>query len=329
MDHRCQAIKANGRTCNARARIGGHVCKLHANMFVRYGEQEMLARAQRALADREARNRRTHARLYGEIDEVLQPRTGYVLGGINRNLTVRDTVREPFRTYFQELFPQINRLVDDIYLLDIRFGGHMRTFVEQIREELDALPRPDGELGRFAADAQNVHTTAAVKQTKDVIDRVLRIAVPDDYKSPNLSTMAEVLGGVKMSKPAAQQFAVKYCADEDIYDYGKGIYARVADAVWQFVKNSPDRTDLCKIMGVELTDSVGMCAQGNLTRLCNVLAGYLDGINTESLGEQLQRRMAALMVLDSDIDRLTQGKSVLQELAVPEAEWGAWLEALA
>ena len=140
--------------------------------------------------------------------------------------------------------------------------------------------------------------------------------------------MGEIVLECPLTKKAAWQFSSKYCADEDIYEYGAGIYARVTDCVWQYIKNSPDKADLCKIFAQELQDSVGMCAQGNLTRLCNVLAGYLDGINMETQGEQLQRRMALLMDLNDPAVRLAQGRALLAELAVPVDQHVAWLEAL-
>lgn len=188
---------------------------------------------------------------------------------------------------------------------------------------------PQGELARFVQDNQNVHTEVSVRQTKDVIACVLRIPVPAEYKSPSLKTMGEIVLECPMTKKAAFQFTSKYCADEDIYEYGAGIYARVTDCVWQYIKNSPDKADLCKIFAQEMEDSIGMCAQGNLTRLCNVLSGYLEGVNMESTGEQLQRRMALLMEVDRPEDRLAQGRALLEELHIPNAEWRAWLDALA
>jgi hypothetical protein len=43
-----------------------------------------------------------------------------------------------------------------------------------------------------------------------------------------------------------------------------------------YSKHSPNNEDLKKILASELEDNIGMCQQGNLTRLCNILSGYLD-----------------------------------------------------
>jgi hypothetical protein len=110
---------------------------------------------------------------------------------------------------------------------------------------------------------------------------------------------------------------------------GKGIYGKVLDGVWQYIRNSPDKADLCKILKQELKDNIGMCAQGNLTRLCNVLAGYMDGIgNHESAAERVGRLLPKLMDIEDEEQRVSMGKEVLRESGIAEGEWGVWLEAL-
>jgi hypothetical protein len=98
--------------------------------------------------------------------------------------------------------------------------------------------------------------------------------------------------------------AAKYCNNEDIYDMGPGIYAKVLNSVWQFIKNSEHSDDLKKILASELVDSVGMCAQGNLSRICNVLTGYMDGLDVRSDREVLGDKMAQLRNIE-DVQQRT------------------------
>ena len=99
--------------------------------------------------------------------------------------------------------------------------------------------------------------------------------------------------------------------------------------MWQFISNSPDKKDLKKILQSELRDNIGMCAQGNLSRICNVLQGYLEGIGQkEALNTILGREFAKLMQVESEIERLNQGKLVLFNNNVPEDQWESWLEPL-
>lgn len=370
----CQAIKQNGEMCGKRCRAGGRWCGTHLNVFNRDGEAAVLPPQaeidrRRAAVQRQINNRRraNHSLVWRMLSRALEDRTNIPLNQGHRpalrNITVAQNIQEPFRAYFQQVFPRINALIERIYNDDLEVFEAAEALAAEIRRDaplgvvplpanlnqllveealvaLNVLPPPvpnlraparqRGELEAFAADRQNVHTEAAVRQTKDVVDRVLRIAVPEEYRYPHIKTLGEImLDCSTLTGKAAWQLTSKYCAGEDIYEYGPGIYGRVTDAVWQFVRNSPDKADLCKILATELQDSIGMCAQGNLSRICNVLAGYLEGVNMESPGEQLQRRMAEVSKVADNAVRLEQGRALLRELAVPDAEWQPWLEALA
>jgi hypothetical protein len=124
--------------------------------------------------------------------------------------------------------------------------------------------------------------------------------------------------------------SAKYCSDEQIYDLGHGIYASVLNSVWQYIKASHDSADLKKILKDEMTDNIGMCAQGNLSRLCNILSGYIDGVGveTKSRNEIIGDRFALLMSIDNTDDRFQRGRAILAELNVPADERHDWLEAL-
>ena len=120
-----------------------------------------------------------------------------------------------------------------------------------------------------------------------------------------------------------------YCSDATIYDLEPGIFGKVVDGVWQFISKSPNKQDLKKILTSELRDNIGMCAQGNLSRICNVLQGYLEGIGQkESLSEILGREFPKLMEIENQVEREARGAAILRENNVPENQWENWLEPL-
>jgi hypothetical protein len=132
-----------------------------------------------------------------------------------------------------------------------------------------------------------------------------------------------------LSPKSAWQFASMYCSDATIYDLEPGIFGKVMDGVWQFISKSPDKQDLKKILASELRDNIGMCAQGNLSRICNVLQGYLEGIGQkESVNTILGREFGKLMDLENQVERESRGAAILRENNVPEGEWETWLEPL-
>ena len=100
--------------------------------------------------------------------------------------------------------------------------------------------------------------------------------------------------------------------------------------MWQYIKSSDDKDDLCKILKQELQDNVGMCMQGNLSRLCNVLAGYLEGIGSaESIAEVLGREFPKLWEIDNADERVAHGNKILDRMAVMDtAKREEWIASL-
>lgn len=187
-------------------------------------------------------------------------------------------------------------------------------------------------LAQFTADPQNVHTTAMVRQTKEIVEKVRKIPVPEEYRwnmNYTSRTAGEIIAECKLSIHASCQMLTQYSHKTAIYDIEEGIYGKVLDSVWQFIKNSPDKEDLCRILKQEMEDNIGMCAQGNLTRLCNILAGYMEGIGPqESPAEILGRKLPLLMGVEDENDRLKLAYNLLVDLKIPESHWLFWVEPL-
>jgi hypothetical protein len=232
--------------------------------------------------------------------------------------------------------PSVRAIVNDIIIAlgdrirEIEHAPGLDLFFEDQPPVIGPGPLPG--LAAFVQDPQNVHTTVVVTQTMEIIRTVRRIAVPEEYRwnrdtvSP---TIGEIIANCKLSSSAAATMFNKYVSAETVYDLEEGIYGKVLDSVWQYVKASPDKADLCAILKQEMTDNVGMCAQGNLTRICNILAGYLDGIGSqESVAERLGRLFPPLMEIEDEAERLRAAEAILTENAVPRDEWSAWVDAV-
>jgi hypothetical protein len=195
-----------------------------------------------------------------------------------------------------------------------------------------AAPNPNENMAAFARDRQNVHTTAAVKQIKHNINVIRQIFVPEEYRwNPTKisKTYREIVFDCDLSPKGNWQFASYYCNNAQIYDLEEGIFGIMTDGVWQYIRDSEDKRCLINILKRELEDNIGMCAQGNLSRICNVLSGYLPGIGqSESISSILGREFPKLMEIEREPDRLRQGERILRENNVPEAEWEVWLDPL-
>ena len=203
---------------------------------------------------------------------------------------------------------------------------------QNIPIEIHPLPQQERNLENIVNDRQNVHTTEVVRQTKEIVERICRIPVPEEYRWHPINssrTPFEIGLECKLSQSAAWQMISQYAQDTAIYDIEPGIYGKVLDSMWQYVKNSSEKESLCAIIKSELEDNVGMCAQGNLSRICNVLAGVMEGVGSqESLSERLGRLFGPLLEIDSQEERTQQGLNILKENNVPKDEWVNWLDGL-
>jgi len=195
-------------------------------------------------------------------------------------------------------------------------------------------PAPVGErgIGDIARDNQSIHTTEVVRHTKEIVAKVREIPVPEGYRWDReicSKTPGEIIAECRLTQKAAHQMMSQYAQDTPIYDIEEGIYGKVLDSVWQFVKGHAEKDSLVAIIREEMQGNIGMCAQGNLTRICNVLSGYLDGVGVkETLAEKLGRLLPPLREIADGYIRHMRVTELLREHDVPYAEWDTWIDAV-
>ena len=193
---------------------------------------------------------------------------------------------------------------------------HIRTL------SIGLAVRREAELEVFGNDAQNVHRTATVSYIKQIFDTLMTIEVPTNQK-----TLGLVLTNCNLSDEATMQTARFYTEKVNIYEIDKA-YTRALDAVVAYIETHPEKTELYERVAQELTDNIGMCAQGNLSRICNILSGYIDGVAPPvSTREMMQNKISAI-AMDSEGNKIERAKAYMREINVPEAEWGPWIEAV-
>lgn len=195
--------------------------------------------------------------------------------------------------------------------------------------------RRNGELGKLAGDAQNVHTGIVVKHTNDGTEKLLSIPVPKDQK-----TLPEITAAVMMKltiykfnkvidvlSDMGRWYACHTCREEGDY-----LYKRVLDGLWARIRsetNAETQKELIHRLYQEIHESNGMCCEGHISRLVNVMVGFDDAFAPPvSFGELLQNKMAAIYAMDIDTaEKVKQATAYFDELGVPAAERTAWIEA--
>jgi len=205
----------------------------------------------------------------------------------------------------------------------------IRAANELARLNVEQNAQRQDRFQQIANDNQSVHTSEVVNLVKKNVMIILKIPVPPEY-AWNMNylskTPGEVIAECNLSLHAGCQMLTHYCSPLSVYEIGIGIYGKTLDAVWQHIKTSEDSIVLKKTLKQELEDNIGMCAQGNLTRVANILNGILEGLKqNEGYKSILQRVLPTLLHLPLE-ERMIKAKDVMKENNVPDDEWVVWLD---
>jgi hypothetical protein len=210
-----------------------------------------------------------------------------------------------------------------------------RRRVDEVIDRRDGrapIPRPV-DLERLARDRQNVHTAAVVQQTNAGEEKLL--AVRTDGRPVGLRVLrcfaarGGSLGGVlRVANDVEHWYNYATCRTP-----GDRLYARVLEGLWTLIEQQPAevRAELKERLWEEASESVGMCTEGHLGRLVNVMAGFDDAFQPrKSVGESVQEKIAEISGMDIPTEeKVSLARKFLTELAISAEEQAPWLDALA
>ena len=196
-------------------------------------------------------------------------------------------------------------------------------------------PRAPG-LGAIAVDRQNVHTTAVSKQTNELTQKILEKGGDDNKRH---SRPADAIAYWLIRRTVTLSQLSTLSADiERFYnlvtvrttnDYA---YRRLFNALCAIIAqySGEMRKELMKRFSEECIEAVGMCAEGHMTRLCNVLVGFDDVFKPPvPIGELLQQKISAISETSASLEeKLSAARAVFEELQIPDAERMPWVQAL-
>jgi hypothetical protein len=196
-------------------------------------------------------------------------------------------------------------------------------------------PPRANNLQAIARDAQNVHTAVVAEQTNKGLEKLLDAAknakpmrAPDWFAAKWLPrTYGRWDRVVRVVNDMHQWYNRAYCKENNDW-----LYRRALDGLYITLKGITDadlQLELFKRAFEECEESVAMCCEGHISRLCNVMVGFDDAFAPPvPFGEILQNKMAAIAALEVETEeKVKQATAFFNEFAVPEAERVAWLEA--
>jgi hypothetical protein len=332
----CVSYKTCGTKCNKRVPIENGRCGVHERIYVKKGPTRC------ALDELKYRYQKEQRRLGMEpIDlemfDLALDRLRTQYRNDMREIRVRGNADDGIReldNLARQRAVQERREREEIRRLNRRLMWEEFEFLNLLDLAAPVVLQPPvrQQLGTFALDPQNVHTQLAVQKTIRDIQKILTISVPLEYRwsiQTCSKTIGEIILHCNLTPSAALQMTSKYCNREQIYDLQEGIYGKVLDGVWQFIQTSSDKEDLYKILKSEMQDNIGMCSQGNLSRLVNILSGYVDGIGSEeTISDKLGRQLPNLLHVVNVYERMRYAVDILLESKLEKSEWMIWITPL-
>lgn len=193
---------------------------------------------------------------------------------------------------------------------------------------------PTRELARLARDSQNVHTRVVTDQTNTATEKLLSIKVPDTQQTEKTLTLTW-LGKLNVSYGSYLRVASdinKWFNTKDCRARDDNLYRRLMRGLVALISSEKDderKSEMYRRAWEECTESVGMCCEGHISRLCNVLVGFDDAFQPPvSFGELLQSKMSAIAGLDvPEEEKRRQATAFFDEYGTPAEERAAWLDA--
>lgn len=274
--------------------------------------------------------------LWANIDENV----ALVLTEITRRAIAR-TITWQARTRIRNAFAVV--LLES---KDIAMRGTFGHFIQQLdnmivnrmmadwrRAEHQERMRRHQTLAGIAGDRQNIHTAVISTQTNQGLKVLFEQVVP-----PDQATMFEIVTAWRELKVAeikeiqsvlqdmAEWYTRSMCRAE-----GDFLYMRVLDHLWALILHSDENTELVKRLYQECFEAKGMCCDGHINRLVNVMVGFHDAFNPPlSPKEILQNKMSAIAMRDGSLDdKIKEAMEVFEEVKLPEEERQVWLDSLA
>lgn len=212
-----------------------------------------------------------------------------------------------------------------------RLYGLIDLWITEEFENKKVLKK-DGLAG-LAEDGQNVHTQAVVNQTNDGITIIRKTLIPKGQK-----TLDEIFNAwicqfpecIELISPVYEDMQ-KWGNCRTVIKKGDFEYRKTLRGIWAKIKTYEGdiRLELTKRLWEECYESVGMCAQGHLSRLANVLVGFDETIKPPSSTKQyFQERIADLSRKDLPTDeKIRLATELMDEVELPQDERAPWLEA--
>jgi len=191
---------------------------------------------------------------------------------------------------------------------------------------------PEGgiNLGAFARDTQSTHRSSVQDGTRKAIPILIARSVDATQE-----TLTEILlafddrSAVRFSPRAKEQCIMEITNDYYNIQAFNAAYGDVLDRIWMYIKTHAECKQLIRRLAQEVIEGVGMCENGKMTHLVNVLYAYDPEItallqNEAPPREAFQAKFATLLNRPVS-ERAAAATEIFNDYRIPEAERQTWL----
>ncbi len=336
----CIAIKADGKPCNAKGKVNlsfGSYCLRHFNLSFAKDEK---FRQQVKTHDPKLYEHLTNDSDSDSEDEI-------------DNEKVKEKIKKPIKVYPKKIKNEIEHLnivpvekhpIDDVYPEIMRLLEKNRIAEEERIAALNAANAhrditfardPEGsiDLKAFAKDQQSIHRSSVQDETKKSVEMLLTRPIPHDQQT--LEEIIHLFVEPKNFYWKKEEDCVK-AIDEITKDYHSAEsfgykFADVCDRVWMFIKeeNKKDPTNHLNLrLACETLEGIGMCANGKIVRLINILKGFDTSLDVpQKSREYFQCKMSIVRKLPKE-KRKEETMQLFEIFEIPESEQEVWLNAV-
>ena len=209
-------------------------------------------------------------------------------------------------------------------------------FNRQQREEAVVFRRdPEGgiDLAAFGRDQQSVHRSSVQDATSKAIEILISRPVPAEMEALVEITLAfDDKAAVRFKNNIKERALLELTNDYYNTEAFNRVYGDILDRVWAYIRVHTERSELVRRLAQEVTEGIGMCVNGKMTHLVNVLYAYDDQItavmqNEKPSREAFQAKFATLLNLELS-ERAAAATTIFNEYQIPEGERAEWLNPL-
>lgn len=255
--------------------------------------------------------------VYGEIDYMtIIPNNDRL-----RELITRRIVREEAERRAAEAAAQLAEA-----------AARRAEFEQADRERPVVFQRdPEGsiDLRAFATDPQSVHRSSVQNTTQRIIQTLLSRTVPADQETIfEITVDFQNPEKIEWRNEETKSAVIDMFTDEYFsLEAFSTRYGEVVDRVWAFIRGHAERTELVIRLAQEVSEGTGMCANGKMARLINVLQGYDETLDIAPPRELFQSAIAAVVNMPAS-EREARARELFAEYRIPAEEHAVWLEPL-